>query len=67
MITCIIVDDEPSALDVIAIHAAKIPELEVLGLYVDPFKAKDFLKGNPVDLVFLDINPDYPDYSFLIN
>jgi len=56
MITCIIVDDEPSALDVIAIHAAKMPELEVLGLYADPFKARDFLKDNPVDLVFLDIN-----------
>lgn len=56
MITCIVVDDEPSALDVIAIHAAKIPELEVLGQYTDPYKARDFLKNNPVDLVFLDIN-----------
>lgn len=56
MITCIVVDDEPSALDVIAIHAAKMPDLEVLGLYTDPFKARDFLKDNPVDLVFLDIN-----------
>ncbi|MEA1876050.1 MAG: response regulator, partial [Bacteroidota bacterium] len=56
MITCIAVDDEPSALDVIAIHAAKMQELEVLGLYADPFKARDFLKNNPVDLIFLDIN-----------
>ncbi len=56
MITCIVVDDEPSALDVIAIHAAKIPELKVLGLFYDPYKARDFLKDNPVDVVFLDIN-----------
>lgn len=56
MITCIVVDDEPSALDVLAIHAAKMPELEVLGLYSDPYKARDFLKSNPVDLIFLDIN-----------
>ncbi len=56
MITCIVVDDEPSALDVIAIHAAKIPELNVLGLFYDPYKARDFLKDNPVDLIFLDIN-----------
>ncbi len=56
MITCIAVDDEPRALDVIEIHSAKMPELKMLGLFTDPFKARDFLKNNPVDLVFLDIN-----------
>ena len=56
MITCIAVDDEPRALDVIEIHAAKMPELKMLGLFTDPFKARDFLKANPVDLLLLDIN-----------
>lgn len=56
MIRSIVVDDEPSALEVIAIHASKMPELEILGLYSDPYKARDFLKKNPVDLIFLDIN-----------
>ena len=56
MITCIAVDDEPRALDVIEIHAAKMPELKMLGLFTDPFKARDFLKNNPVDIIFLDIN-----------
>jgi DNA-binding LytR/AlgR family response regulator len=56
MITCIAVDDEPRALDVIEIHSAKMPELKLMGLFSDPYKARDFLKNNPVDLVFLDIN-----------
>jgi len=56
MITCIAVDDEPRALDVIEIHAAKMPELKVAGMFTDPFEARDFLKNNPVDLVLLDIN-----------
>jgi DNA-binding LytR/AlgR family response regulator len=56
MIRCIAVDDEPFALDVICIHAAKIPELDVLERFTDPFKALEYLKNNPVDLIFLDIN-----------
>ncbi|MCX6225659.1 MAG: LytTR family DNA-binding domain-containing protein [Bacteroidia bacterium] len=56
MIRSIAVDDEPFALDVIAIHAAKVPELELVGRFTDPFKALEFLKNNLVDLVFLDIN-----------
>ena len=56
MIRSIAVDDEPFALDVISIHAAKVPELELLNRFTDPLKALDFLKNNLVDLVFLDIN-----------
>lgn len=56
MITALIIDDEPSAIDVLEIHAAKVPELQVLAKFFDPLKALDFLKNNPVDMVFLDIN-----------
>jgi len=56
MIRSIAVDDEPFALDVIAIHAAKVPELDLQGCFTDPFKALDYLKNNLVDLIFLDIN-----------
>jgi len=56
MIRSVAVDDEPFALDVISIHAAKVPELELLERFTDPFKAVEFLKNNVVDLVFLDIN-----------
>jgi two-component system, LytTR family, response regulator len=56
MIRSIAVDDEPFALDVISIHAAKVPELELVERFTDPLKALDYLKSNLVDLVFLDIN-----------
>ena len=56
MIRSIAVDDEPFALDVISIHAAKVPELELVERFTDPFKALEYLKNNLVDLVFLDIN-----------
>jgi len=46
MIRSIAVDDEPFALDVISIHAAKIPELDLIERFTDPFKALDFLKNN---------------------
>jgi DNA-binding LytR/AlgR family response regulator len=56
MIRSIAVDDEPFALDVISIHAAKVPELELLARFTDPLKALQYLKDNLVDLIFLDIN-----------
>jgi two-component system, LytTR family, response regulator len=56
MIRSVAIDDEPFALDVISIHAAKVPELELLERFTDPFKAVEFLRNNVIDLVFLDIN-----------
>ena len=56
MIRSIAIDDEPFALDVISIHAAKVPELELVSTFTDPAKALEYLKNNRVDLVFLDIN-----------
>jgi len=55
-IRSIAVDDEPSSLDVISIHAAKIPELDLVARFTDPFKALEFLRNERIDLVFLDIN-----------
>jgi two-component system, LytTR family, response regulator len=56
MIRCIAVDDEPKALDVISIHASKVPEIDLVKTFTDPEKALTFLKDNYVDLIFLDIN-----------
>lgn len=56
MIKAISIDDEPSALDVISIHASKIPSIEIINSFTNPEKALLFLKDNPVDLIFLDIN-----------
>ncbi len=56
MISCIAVDDEPKALEVIEIHASKIPGIQMVGSFVKPQQALDFLKNNYVDLILLDIN-----------
>ncbi len=56
MIKSIAVDDEPKALDVIRFHAAKLDELELKACFSNPQEALAYLKSNPVDLIFLDIN-----------
>ncbi|MGF7073969.1 LytR/AlgR family response regulator transcription factor [Mucilaginibacter sp. 3215] len=61
MITAIAIDDEPIALDVIRSHAAKVPFVDLKAEFTDAFKAMDYLRREPVDLLFLDIK--MPDIS----
>ena len=56
MILAIAIDDEPKALKVINSHVSKLTNLELLADFTEPLKAISFLRNNPVDLVFLDIN-----------
>lgn len=60
---CIAVDDEPLALEVIKRFAEKIPALQLLETFQNPIEAVAFIKENPVDLIFLDIQ--MPDLSGL--
>lgn len=54
--TCLIVDDEPLAQELIAAHVAKIPELKVIGFCGNALEASSILAHKKVDLLFLDIN-----------
>ena len=54
--TCLIVDDEPLARELIAEYVSKIPELEVVGTCGNALEASSFLAKERVDLLFLDIN-----------
>lgn len=54
-IRCLIVDDEPPALDVLRSHIANTPMLEVAGECHNAMGAFEFLQHQQVDLVFLDI------------
>jgi len=54
-INCIILDDEPLAVKLIADYASKIPQLNVLYADCDAFGAIDVLNTETVDLVFIDI------------
>ncbi len=62
----IAIDDEPIALDVIRLHAAKVSFLKLDAEFTDAFKAMEYLQNEPVDLIFLDIKmPDISGIDFL--
>lgn len=48
-------DDEQHAIDVLTAHASKVPQLEIMLSTTNPIEAYDYLKTNPIDLIFLDI------------
>lgn len=55
-ISCIIVEDEPLALERTREYASRLPFLSLLATFDDALDALTFLKSNEVDLIFLDIN-----------
>ena len=53
--TCVIVDDEPLALDLLESYVRKTPYLELAGKYSSAVQALHALGGQAADLMFLDI------------
>jgi DNA-binding LytR/AlgR family response regulator len=65
MIKCVIVDDEPSAVDILSIYAEKVPYLSLQLATTNPIEALGFIQKNAIDLVFVDINmPDISGLNF---
>lgn len=58
---CLIIDDEPLAIKVIASHVAKVPGLELVDTCLNAVEALDVLIKNPIDIVFLDV--EMPEIS----
>lgn len=59
MISCIAIDDEPMALEVIERYCQKSGLIDLKATFREPIKAIEYLNHEHVDLVFLDINmPD---------
>lgn len=56
MLKVVAVDDEPKALEIIKLHAQKVPFLKLKHLFRDALDAVAWIQDNPVDLIFLDIN-----------
>jgi DNA-binding LytR/AlgR family response regulator len=54
-ITCLIVDDEPPALEVLKKYIASVHNLELAGTCADAVEALNFLRQQSIDLLFLDI------------
>lgn len=55
-INCLIIDDEPLAINVIKNYLEPIENFEVINTFSNPIEGLNFLKNNKVDAVFLDIN-----------
>jgi len=63
---CIIVDDEPLAIEVIESHLKKFKEIDILARCNDAIEAFEILKNKSVDLIFLDIQmPQLTGLDFL--
>lgn len=56
MMTCIAIDDEPMALEVIALYCADCELVELKATFREPLNAMAWLNREKVDLIFLDIN-----------
>lgn len=61
MITCIAIDDEPMALEIIERYCGKSNLVDLKATFREPVKAIEYLNREKVDLIFLDIN--MPDIS----
>lgn len=65
-ITCLVIDDEPVARKGIARYVEQTPFLTLIGTCKGALEANDFLRKQPVDLLFLDIQmPDITGTDFL--
>jgi two-component system, LytTR family, response regulator len=66
MIKCVVIDDEPMALDVLEEYIEKIPFLEMKRTYRSSINALEDIQNEQIDLIFLDINmPDLSGIQFL--
>ncbi|MCL5128216.1 LytTR family DNA-binding domain-containing protein [Algibacter sp. L4_22] len=64
-ISCIIVDDESIARDIIAKHLSEIDNIEIVASCNNAIEAFNCLNKHKIDLVFLDINmPEISGISF---
>ena len=63
---CIIVDDEPLAIEVIESHLSKLDDVEVVATCTNALNAFEILQKESIDLIFLDIQmPKLTGIDFL--
>jgi two-component system LytT family response regulator len=65
-ITCLIVEDEPLARNLLTDYVRKVSYLTLVKACTGPLEAMEELRRNPVDLLFLDVQmPELTGISFL--
>jgi len=66
MIRCLVVDDEPLALNILEDYISKIPFLQLVKATTNPIEALTLVQDNTIDLVFLDVQmPELTGIQFL--
>ena len=53
---CLIIDDEPLAINVIKNYLEEFSSIEIATTFSNAIEGLEFLKSNDIDLIFLDIN-----------
>jgi two-component system, LytTR family, response regulator len=56
MMRCIIVDDEPLAIEILETYLDRIKDSELVAKFTDSLEAFTFIQQHSVDIVFLDLN-----------
>ena len=65
-VQCIIVDDEPLAIEILEAYVAKVEQLELVSTFRNAVSAFTFLQQHHIDLIFLDIQmPKLSGIDFL--
>ena len=65
-IKCLIIDDEPLAINVIKNYLQQIEDAELVNTFSNAIDGLNFLKNNAVDVIFLDIHmPVLDGLSFI--
>jgi len=63
---CLIIDDKPLAIDILADYTAKIPFMELAAVTTNPIEGLSIIHAQKIDLVFLDIQmPELTGLQFM--
>lgn len=66
MIRCLVVDDEPLALDILTDYIDKVPFLKLVAATTSAFEALAIAQKDEIDLIFLDVQmPELTGIQFL--
>jgi len=66
MMKCIIIDDEPLALELLEDFVSKIPNLKLVSCCSNAIEAVSILQNNKIDLILLDIEmPEFTGIEFI--
>src|SRR3982750_4866149 len=64
--SCIIIEDEPLAAEVLSDYVKQVPFLELKSIFGDAIFAMEYLHKEKIDLIFLDIHlPKLRGFEFL--